>query len=530
MLTSTRWRHHELGPAGRLSVRGDTRVDQALVAAARGTGLTPQLLRRVDGHFGAVLHGPESVQLVADPLRSFPLLYLPETGRSSDDGLLLAAGLEPDPAAAFEFAHVGYVGGTDTLFRGMRQVLAGQVVTLRPGQAPQGTMFRREIFNGPESGDEPDEAFDAALAATMDRMLQCLDGRQLVLPLSGGWDSRLLLCHLKDVGYDNVVTFTYGTGDTPEVRISREVAEAVGVPWLFVAYEQAAVREAWRSAETARFLRFGSGGVSLPHIQDWYAVRALVRDELIEPDAVFLPGHTVVGNMHDEQILDLPTVGRDRIRELIIRNHHCIGPGVKQVLADRRMREVIGEFLDDIDYDDSVNARRTAIEYWNLRERQAKYINNSMRGYEFFGHDWALPMLDTQMYRLWTELPVPFTRNRDWYGRYVARRYLATTGRQLGTFTTGPSNARRALVRTVLDRTGLLTTAERALRWRAIRSHPMGFNWFGFDRSAGELFATVMRGGTPMGLWARSFLAGTWHPAGATLRPGLPGEPNPYRG
>lgn len=531
---SERWRRHDLGPAGVLWVRGDSRVDPALIAAVRGSGLKRRVLRSIGGHFGAVLQRPDSVVLVADAIRSYPLVYVAATAECADDGLRLAVGHDLDPAAANEFRHVGYVGGADTLFAGVRQVLAGQMVTLRPGRAPQARFFRRKFFTGPETGGDPDQAaqqFSTALTATMDRMLAGVDGRQLVVPLSGGLDSRLLLCHLKDVGYDNLITFTYGISDTtPEALISKQVAEAVGARWVFVDYERQALTQAWRSAETARFLRYGSGGVSLPHIQDWYAVRQLVRGGLIDQDAVFLPGHTMVGNMHDEGILDLPVVGRDRIAELLIRNHHSIAPGTDKMLRDYRLRSLIERFLDGIDYADSVNDRRTAIEYWNLRERQAKYINNSVRVYEFFGHDWALPMLDLEMYRLWTRFPVAFTRNRDWYGGYVAQRYLATTGKQLGTFTTGPSNARRALVRRVLERTGLLTTAERTIRWRAIREHPLGFNWFAFDSSPAQMFATVLRGGTPMGLWARSFLAGTWHPSGSTLRPGLPGEPDPYRG
>lgn len=43
--------------------------------------------------------------------------------------------------------------------------------------------------------------------------------------------------------------------------------------------------------------------------------------DLVDADAVFLPGHTIVGNMHDEDLLD---GGPSRARVLTaVAAHHC---------------------------------------------------------------------------------------------------------------------------------------------------------------------------------------------------------------
>ena len=70
---------------------------------------------------------------------------------------------------------------------------------------------------------------------TFSRLISWLDGRQAVIPLSGGYDSRLIALMLKELGYNNVLCFTYNTGGAKwEVDISRRVAKNLGFCWHYV--------------------------------------------------------------------------------------------------------------------------------------------------------------------------------------------------------------------------------------------------------------------------------------------------------
>jgi hypothetical protein len=65
---------------------------------------------------------------------------------------------------------------------------------------------------------------------------RAIDGRDLVFPLSAGWDSRLLLSLLLQEGRPPERTWTTepSSGDANEVQIAKEVAERVGLPNAFV--------------------------------------------------------------------------------------------------------------------------------------------------------------------------------------------------------------------------------------------------------------------------------------------------------
>ncbi|POH74584.1 hypothetical protein [Arthrobacter glacialis] len=519
ILARSQWRTHTISATTTLWVMGDASCDAQLCRLMDDVDSLTEGLRTVAGHFAAVVVGPERILLIEDPIRSFPIFYTVagNVARVSD-GVSALAGSGSDYVADYdsriEFRHGAYVAGSNTVHADVRQVQAGELVTISATGDISQNFYRQIQYSALrlEEAAAVDAHFTAALDASMSRLLAHAKGRQLVVPLSGGLDSRLLSVYLKDAGYTNVVNFTYGTGKTREVLISEQVAAALDQKWLFCRYDEATIRDAWDTPETADFIEFTHAGASLPHIQDWYAVRWLKEEGMIDDDAIFLPGHTIVGNMHDDAILEAESTSRDDIKELILKHHYTLQPDNGAAHRNVRLTRTIDAFLDQIGYDGSAVSRLTALEYWNVRERQTKYINNSVRNYEFFGYDWALPMLDREVYLAWGDLHPNITRNRDWYEGYVNRRYGATTGQDLGTFApTDVPKSRRDAVKRILGRVGLLRVVEGFITARAVQNHPMGFNWFVQGMSPAELFAYTRSGGNLLGAYADEFLTDTWN-------------------
>ncbi|ALV46008.1 hypothetical protein MB46_11470 [Arthrobacter alpinus] len=519
ILTRSQWRSHAISDSTTLWVIGDKSCDDQLSHLVNDGGSLAEGLRMVAGHFAAVVVGSERTLLIEDPIRSFPLFYsvADTVVRVSDDVAVLAgpdSGYDADYDSRIEFRHGACVAGTNTLYAGVHQVQAGEVVAIDATSGISQNFYRQMAYSSLhlEETAAVDSHFTAALDLTMSRLLAHANGRQLVVPLSGGLDSRLLSVYLKDAGYENVVNFTYGTGKTREVLISEQVAAALGQKWLFCRYEEATIRSVWDTAETADFIKFTHAGASLPHIQDWYAVRWLKEEGLIDDDAIFIPGHTIVGNMHDESVLEAEHVSRSDIKELILAHHYTLQPDNSSAHKNLRLQGILDAFLDEINYDGTVESRLTALEHWNLRERQTKYINNSVRNYEFFGYDWALPMLDREVYLAWGDLHPTITRNRRWYEGYVNRRYSASTGQDIGTFAPNDVPQRtRETVKRLLGTLGLLRPVERFITARAIQNHPMGFNWFVQGMTPAELFKFTRSGGNLLGAYADEFLTDTWN-------------------
>lgn len=514
----------------------------------------PAVLASHPGRLAAIRIDDDEVVLAQDRLRSWPLFWAledlggpehagdcgtgPERARSgrrlivSDDSTLMRGAVASprlDPRARREFLDAGFVTGTDTLLAGVHQTEQGAVVRIDRATG-KARAVNHSLARFSEEADmvaDPEEfaaLLSEALDAGLGRVLEDLDRRpgspRLVLPLSGGLDSRLLAAWLTLHGaLDRTVAFTYGRPGSREVEVSRSVAEAVGLEWHAVEYVPADLREAWQTQDAADFLEYSYALGALPHVQDWYALRSLLARGVLRRGDVVLPGHTIVGNMHDEWMLEEPTITRGRVAKAIITHHQDLQGEQKRAWADPYRAAKVKEFLALRPFTGSPRDVQSILESYNVRERQTKYINNSMRAYEHLGLDWALPMLDVEFWSAWHRGAVELTARRDFYAVFIGRLWAQATAPAAGSPTgddlpyfapTTVSEERRSQLKTALSRLHLLELAERAASTWATLHSAMAFEAFITDTPRPVAAVQLMGGRKLLGFWTRAFMADSW--------------------
>ncbi len=378
-------------------------------------------------------------QLVAavDRVRSIPLFYGENSAGVfvSDDAewvRLQIGDHAMDPIARDEFKLTGYVTGKDTLYPNVKQLQAGELLHVDLDSTASAVVVHRYFRYWHVEPDAWDEAvlrqdFDAVVTASVQRLIDYAQGRQIVIPLSGGHDSRLIATLLCKLGYRNILTFTYGARESKEAAYSRQVAQALGLDWHFVEYGNEQWRRAWASDERREYQRWASGWVSLPHIQDWVAVRTLQRNDAIESNCVFAPGHTCCRRhtgIPDRAGPDFPA-SMDVLIDSIMQLHYVRSVGKSGLQADSdTWRERIVERVERNQIRSQVELA-DAYEKWEWQERQTKFIGNSVRVYEFFGCDWWLPLWDAEFMAFCQEVPLALRTERRWYDDYVKQAYAA---------------------------------------------------------------------------------------------------------
>lgn len=482
---------------------------------------------RRTGAWTLIEAGDGVVRLTTDRTRSHHLLFTRagDTWIISDDPQELrrhAPTWARDEQAAEVFLHAGFTPGTRTLAHEVYATPAGSVVELRS----DGTWSSRSWETYRYDTDpitSPEEfagVFRTALDTAVERVLQETDGRQLLVPLSGGLDSRLLAVWLKRHGARDVVTFTYGVPGSTEVAISRGVAEALEMDWFTVDLDPTEMARTWAGPDGVDFQKRTWGLTSLPHVQDWYALLQMRRNALIDTDAVFLPGHTIVGNMHDEHLLEGGPSRNDVLTT--VARHHSLLQGDRSAWRHLPLlRRAVVQGAQEVsfpigrgaDLAGSGRSIQELVERVNLQERQAKYINESFKAYEAFGYGWALPMLDTEVWHTWLRGSEGLTATRDWYAQFTAEAYAEATGTASQLFEAPaariPAGPRRLLM-AALTVTGTRTALSRAVSMRTMLHHPMAFEAFNAPMPRTEQIMRMARGATSTGLWTRLFLEGTW--------------------
>jgi asparagine synthase (glutamine-hydrolysing) len=398
-------------------------------------------LRRTSGFFALAHRRGAEVFAAVDRVRSIPLFwgtagdeaYLSDDARWVAGRLGVSEGHEP---AATEFLLASFVTGNDTLVPGMHQLAAGDVLRLAPGPGGMTAEVRRywEYADARDPSvrrEELEARFEAMMERIVGRLAEVAGGRTIVVPLSGGNDSRLLLTMLKRLEYPSLVSFTYGRPENHEAVLSRRVAELLGVPWHFIPYDNASWRRWFQSEERRAYYRMADGLSSLPLLLDWPAVGELRRRGIAPEGSVFAPGLSadLQAGSRSKRYPRMYRPGlpsRDEAVHLLLRSSFALWDWSRREdelypLLAERVLDGLGNYAR---FDDGGRV----LEAWESRERQSKYTVNSVRAYEFWGYDWWIPFWDAEWLDFWPNVPVDLRTDRVFYRACVERIFADVTG------------------------------------------------------------------------------------------------------
>jgi asparagine synthase (glutamine-hydrolysing) len=419
-------------------------IQRLLIAKQPDKDLLRATLHKLRGLYAIVCLAGDFLLVAADVVRTFPLFLTTSRSRVYVSDHLPTKGLSEQRLIAtniLEFALTGFVSGGDTLYEGVRQVQAGEALLVHIPSSIATTILHTcfapthpPLLAQIHSIEEFIEQIDNALSRAAKRLIRYLNGRTAVLPLSGGWDSRTILLQLKRHGYPDIVAFTYGTPRNSEARVSEEVARRMNVRWHFVPYTTDAWRDLAKSGQYRKYLWYAHNGVSTPHIQDLLALDRLCRSSTLRPsECVLLPGHSAdfLAGSHlraDNEFIS----SRKAILDALWAKHYVLvdpqfacdymqaalaGPNWRAQLSELRMRlELqVAKYWRQLALSD-VHA---FLDFWNWRERQAKFIVNAVRAYEFYNLDFWLPLWDADFVKVWEGVPVQWRLGRKLYAAYL---------------------------------------------------------------------------------------------------------------
>jgi asparagine synthase (glutamine-hydrolysing) len=396
-------------------------------------------LRKIDGHFAFVATGPGWAVAAVDWIRSIPLATCRIGGTwtidSQPERLRRAAGLgvrDRDPDATISIAMAGYTIDHAALYRGIVLLAPGELFFI--GTDGKGVRHRYHAYRPWQVHAVSSEALEKELAeitlAIMERTLASLNGRPLAIPLSAGRDSRLVASIARQLGYENVICFSYGRVGNFEAKAARAIAGKLGYPWHFVPATIASQRDFFAGDDYKNYLAFADSGASVPFVQDMAPLLQLKQSGVIPDDAVIINGNSgdfISGN-HIPPSLQVPPVGLNdeqrlkRIIDALTAKHFTLWqslltpPNCHHIgVLLRRSLHRAGATLGDPACDHGL------FEFAEFQDRQCKYVVTGQRIYEFLGYAWRLPLWDNAYLRFWEGVPLEDKVNQSLYARMLAK-------------------------------------------------------------------------------------------------------------
>lgn len=386
-----------------------------------------------NGCFSVIRKMEDKVWLACDLIRSLPLFF----AHSGYDWLIAdeaasvikeLPGSELNEEAQLEFRGTGYVTGSETLADRLEMVQAGELLCL--GRERTSEFWHSYRVSGTRNGDY--ESFrkqgKEVMERSFERMIESLGDRTAVVPLSGGYDSRMIAVMLKKAGFSKVICFSYGRKDNPEALISKRVAEKLGFPWHFIEYDEKLIGNYIDSKTFREYFKWASNLSSMFFMQEYFAVQALKETGKIPVDAVFIPGHSgdfIGGSQFAKHGFSAAVESLDLIISRIFRvKYHYADYSNRQA---KRMKERIREKIREKERGEEALAY-SIHEDWDFKEKFAKFNVNSNATYTFFGYAFRMPYWDHELVEFFRKLPVEFKVNKRLYDDLLVNEYFGPYG------------------------------------------------------------------------------------------------------
>ncbi len=395
---------------------GDEPNELADRLEAAGVAGVAEVVSAVDGHFALVFVTTGWVVAATDRVGTIPLSYAGVRGDwtigSNATRVAAATNCETVDSDAFlSLAMSGYTIGRKALLRGIYPLEPGECVVFKE----DGSANRIPYYvYKPISVCADEEALVDVMREVFSRMIESLDGRMVLVPLSAGLDSRLIVSALHELRYDNVKCFSYGQSGNYEARAGEQIAASLGFPWTFVANSPDQQRRTHADGDWVSFIEATDTLQAIPFQQDFYAVGEIKRSSFAPEDAIFINGQSgdfISGNHIPQSLLEpAPHLGLEdswrRILNAAIDKHFSLWSALKTPANVARVETEIRRDLEGLDLrPDDPACDYALFEGSEYKNRQSKYVVAGQRTYEWFGYEWRLPLWTNDFIEFWRVAP-----------------------------------------------------------------------------------------------------------------------------
>ena len=384
----------------------------------------------IDVFTSGVLESDQYIIAWVDHIRSWPLFYTvldsgPIISNNARQLLDRRETSTVDPKSCVEFSMSGYVSGKRTLYK--------EIMCLQPGEflfydkQDKNLKLNRYFQYIPcakkESWNKNIKELGAILDASILKIIKRANGRPIWIPLSGGLDSRIILCKLHEHGYKNLHTFTYGPRFNFESKIAKKLAKNLNVPWIFVSPSKKVLRKYFESVERKSFWYSTDGLKAISSMREFAALMFLRDKKLIPDDAIIINGQSgdyiTGGHVSDLWFSERKFKDKDLFKTLF-EKHYDLWKELKTERNFDVLKERVVELLP-------LNWRKTKSEEggasleeaWEYDGRQTCLVANGQKSYDFFGYDWEMPLWDKALVDFCSELPLEQKRKQKLYKVYL---------------------------------------------------------------------------------------------------------------
>ena len=356
---------------------------------------------QLNGQFSAAVKNIGEIWLHTGHTWSYPLFYSiiggnARIGDNPDELKGKNTRLETSPEVADYFTAFGVTPGTSTLEKSIQVVRPGETVCINLANGKIKSLVRQ--FPEESLMKNSPTRLASIFRESFVKYADYLKNKQVLLPLTSGYDSRLLACLLKESDIKNVICATWGRENNSEIKTAMKVAEKLCYQYIFIPYTNELIQGFPQTEEFKKYVEHAGHFTSMPFFQDYFAIKYLKEKGYIHEETIVLPGHP--GDFLRGSHL-YPSMQGDSSYQVAISLFQAFGSSLPLTSPQKKL--VFKTIEKKIFSRPSDN--RDNFDRWDYEERQCKFIGNSSQVYSFFNIPYLMPLFDKDIFDNMLSLP-----------------------------------------------------------------------------------------------------------------------------
>ena len=379
----------------------------------------------INGQFSVIVENEEEIWAVSGHTWSYPVFYC----RSNDEVIISddPEGLlkqipnpKPDNFSRNYFLLFGVTPGAKTLVEQISQIQPGEILVLKSSEKKSISIFNEYGKTSFQKVSE-NELYQLILSV-FEKYYNYLKDKHILLPLTSGYDSRLLACLLKKFGHEKVLCAMWGRKNNSEKEAAEKVAKQLGFKFGFIDYSKEVASGFTSQPDFYDYIHFAGHLSSMPYLQDYFAVKALKIKQLIGEETIVLPGHP--GDFLRGSHLDTgmeTAIDSYLVSKIIDKFSSSVPLNLK--LLNEVENFIVKHFL----YDPDLKPWQK-FEKWDFQDRQCKFISNSNQVYLFSGQQVMMPLFDKQFLEFFSRVPLKQKLGANYYFSTLENKFFLPYG------------------------------------------------------------------------------------------------------
>ena len=372
-------------------------------------------LQQANGLFSVIIKKEERIFAAVDNVRAFPLFYYQKDiffaiTDCPDELTADNVPLSIDENNAVIMSYAGFVTGNKTLLKDIFQLVAGEYLYFENNTLQKAfhTQFLTDTFFS-HSREELKKELKKVIEKTGKNLVKVLDDRPVVIPLSGGVDSRLIAYMLRKNNYDNVFCYTYGAAGNAELNNARATAKKLGYEWFFAEYNEFYNEKMNQNPEFKEYTHFSACYAAQSAEQDFFAMKKMFSLDKIAKNAVFVPGHSgaIAGDLLTQRMEDSTFPYIEHALETTFAQ---VFPRKKEVRIIKNEIGVLGDSKQRKHYPPYL-----IYENWRFQETTSKFGHNGAKIWDFLGYEYVLPLWDLELFNFFVKVPLIHKYDKNLY-------------------------------------------------------------------------------------------------------------------